>query len=55
MDYPEAWRISNSVPVSDHHPKCSVRWGLLCDCPVLTEHPRYIEDYGTEQEIDHDE
>lgn len=50
MNYPEAWEISNATPPDQHHEQCSVRWGMLCDCEVLTQHPRYIEDYGKEKE-----
>jgi len=45
MNYPEAWEICKSVPEEQHHPDCSWRSGLLCDCEVLVTHPRHIEDY----------
>lgn len=48
VDFPEAWKISDSVPDKNHHPDCSVNHGMLCDCEVLMTHPRYIEDYGDE-------
>lgn len=53
MNYPEAWKISRSKPPSEHNPLCSTaqtNGAILCDCEVLTQHPRYIEDYGTTQE-----
>lgn len=53
MFYPEAWEISRSVPPDQHDPKCSTTQtggAILCDCEVLTQHPRYIEDYGKEKE-----
>ena len=50
MDYPSAFDISNSVLPEKHHPKCSARSGMLCDCEVLFTHPDYIKDYG-EHEI----
>ena len=53
MDYPEAWEIARSVPPEEHDPRCSTAQtsgAILCDCAVLTEHPRYIEDYGATEE-----
>ena len=46
MDYPAAWKISNSVEDKYHHPKCSARSGMLCDCEVLMTHPDHIKDYS---------
>ena len=46
MDYPTAWEICRSVPETKHHPDCSWRSGLLCDCEVLVTHPQYIKDYN---------
>lgn len=45
MDYPEAFKICELVPEELHHPDCSWRKGILCDCEVLRTHPRHKEDY----------
>lgn len=53
MDFPTAWTIAREAPPADHDPECSyaqTEGALLCDCHVLTRHPRYIADYGGEQE-----
>lgn len=49
MYFPRAWEIARATPVESHLEMCSYRQtegALLCDCPVLTMHPEYIEDYG---------
>ena len=54
MNFPEAWAIIRSVPLDQHNPKCSTaqtNGAILCDCEVLTQHPRYIEDYGQSPEV----
>lgn len=45
IDYPRAWEIARSAPMSEHDLRCSYRQcdgGMLCDCPVLTAHPEYV-------------
>lgn len=52
MDFPTAWAIVNATSPTDHDPRCSfaqTSGALLCDCHVLTRHPQYIADYGTEE------
>jgi hypothetical protein len=44
VDYPRGWEIARATPMARHGPACSYRTGaLLCDCPVLTAHPEYLE------------
>jgi len=53
VDYPRAWQIARSVPISKHHPECSYRTeegGLLCDCDILNKHQEVTD--NTLQTID---
>jgi hypothetical protein len=52
MDFPTAWAIVNATRLEDHDPRCSYAQtsrALLCDCHVLTKHPRYVADRNTEE------
>jgi hypothetical protein len=49
MDFPTAWAIARETPAEYHHNACSYNTtggALLCDCHVLTKHPKYLADYG---------
>lgn len=51
MDFPSAWAIVNATSTADHNPRCSfaqTNGALLCDCHVLTKHPQYVAEYGTD-------
>ena len=44
VNFPRAWQIARSVPISTHNSKCSYfisKGGILCDCEVLTTNLEY--------------
>lgn len=44
VDFPRAWQIAREISYLKHRPKCSyrvTRGGMLCDCPILTDHSEY--------------
>lgn len=50
MNFPTARAIADAVVAGDHNPRCSfaqTNGALLCDCHVLTKHPLYVAEYGT--------
>lgn len=43
LDYPTAWMIARSVPMKEHHERCSFAQtdgGCLCDCDVINKFTR---------------
>ena len=46
VDFTRAWQIARMSTIADHDEKCSYRQtngGIICDCPVLTQHPEYLD------------
>lgn len=44
---PRAWATAKAVPRGGHNKNCAFRvtyGGVLCDCPVLIDHPEYTSD-----------
>jgi hypothetical protein len=54
VDFPRAWQIARSVPWQEHDIDCSfflTDAAILCDCPILTQHPDYIDDVLQSAEV----
>jgi hypothetical protein len=35
IDFPLGFELQEEIPPDDHHPKCSSRAGMLCDCGAI--------------------